>query len=281
MNFRAIHYFVAVYEELSLSLASKRCFVAQPSISSAIQQLESELECPLFIRHTKGVTPTSDAEKLYPYACKMLEDIQVIKSLFKEPSPRVTLRIALMPFLSGKRISMIFKALMASVPSLDLQVVDLSEPSDARIISANQVQKHETFYKLWTDQYVLAMPEGHPLSIGSSIPLSALERTPFISRQPCDINDSWQFATQKAGVSLDIKATVKNEEYALDLVSAGLGVSVVPNHSTSGRSNIVTRPVQDVMLERVVGLAYEMAISLPAQLLEAIKSTREQMDIMR
>lgn len=279
MNFRAIHYFVAVYEELSLSLASKRCFVAQPSISSAIQQLEGELECKLFVRHTKGVTPTPDGETLYPYARKLLEDIQAIKMLYKEPTRPVSLTIALMPFLSGKRISLIFKALLGALPGLDLEVVDLTEVSDARIITASQVGKEETFHKLWVDRYVLAMPEGHPLSIYTAIPLAELDDAPFISRQPCDVNDAWQFAMQQSGVLLDVKATVKNEEYALDLVAAGLGVSVVPNHSTSGRSNIVTRTVQDVTLEREVGLAYDVAKPLAPQLLEAIQLTQGQMEM--
>jgi len=41
MELRALRYFLAVYEELSLTGAAKRCFVAQPSISSAIQPIVS------------------------------------------------------------------------------------------------------------------------------------------------------------------------------------------------------------------------------------------------
>jgi len=280
MDFRALRYFIAVYEESSLSGAAKRCFVAQPSISSAIQQLESDLESQLFLRHTKGVTPTPSGERLYPYACKVFDDMQAIKHMFKEPSPQISLNIALMPFLSGKRISLIIKVLLASVPGLDLTVVDLTEQADARIISATQAQQDEIFHKLWRDQYVLAMPEGHPLSIKPSISLKELNGVPFISRQPCDVNDAWKFATEKQGTTLDIKATVKNEEYALDLVAAGLGISVVPSHSTTNHLNIVTRPVKDLKLERVVGLAYKIDRSLPLELINAIELAKEQMKLI-
>lgn len=280
MDFRALQYFIAVYEELGLSSAAKRCFVAQPSISTAIQQLESELECQLFVRHSKGVTPTPQGVKLYPCACKLVDDAQTIKLMFQETSPKISLSLALMPFLSGKRISLIIKALLASLQGLDLTVVDLTEKADARIVAASDVLPEETFHKLWCDQYVLAMPEGHPLTLHQSIPLKLLDGAPFISRQPCDVNDAWKFATQKLGITLDIKATVKNEEYALDLVAAGLGISVVPSHSTSNRSNIVTRPVSDLNFERVVGLAYTMDQPLPPQLISAIEHVKKQLTML-
>lgn len=279
MDFRAIRYFIAVYEELSLSAAAKRCFVAQPSISSAIQQLESELGCQLFIRHARGVTPTMKGQSLYPYLTKVIDDVQAIKVMFQDPTPNVSLSIALMPFLSGKRISLIIKALLAAVPGLDLTVVDLSEKADARIVSATQVEQQEIFHKLWLDQYVLAMPEGHPLSLHQAISLKLLDNVPFISRQPCEINEEWKFATQKLGVTLNTKATVRNEEYALDLVAAGLGVSIVPSHSTGDRSNIVIRPLIDLNLEQVVGLAYTIDHPLPPQVITAIEHVKEQLAI--
>ncbi len=72
MEFRNLRDFFAVYEGHSLSAASKRCFVIQPSISTALQQLESKLECQLFLRHSKGVTPTPEGTRLYRHACRIL-----------------------------------------------------------------------------------------------------------------------------------------------------------------------------------------------------------------
>jgi len=274
MNFRCLRYFMAVYEELSLTAAAKRCFVAQPSISSAIQELESELNCQLFIRHTKGVTPSQAGNNLYPYASKVVGDIQAINDLFKAPAVKIALKLALMPFLSGQRISLILKDLL--VQGLDLTIVDLSETADARIISSNLLAENEIFHKLWRDEYVLAMPVGHPLSLLGSVPLKMLNGIAFISRKPCDVDDAWKFAVQKSGVSVDIKATVKTEQYALDLVAAGLGISLVPSHSTGIRSDIVTCEMSDLKLERIVGLAYNKDHPLPAELLTAIGNVKDR-----
>jgi len=279
MDFRSLRYFIAVYEELSLTAASKRCFVAQPSISSAIQQLESELNRPLFIRNTKGVTPTRAGNDLYPFAVKVVGDVQTIKGMFNEPMPQITLRLALAPFLSGQRISGILKDLLAALQGLDLTIVDLSEEADARIISSTLVDNNEAFHKLWHDEYVLATPVGHPLSLLGSVQLKMLNGVAFISRQPCDVNDAWKFAVQTSNISVDTKATVRTEEYALDLVAAGLGVSLVPSHSTRLRSDIVTCEISDLKLERSVGLAYTRDHPLPAQLLTAIDTAKKRIEV--
>ncbi len=274
MELRTLRYFLAVYEELSLTAAAKRCFVAQPSISAAIHQLESELNCELFIRHPKGVSPTRAGNNLYPYAQKVINDIQSLKGLFQEKTPKISIRMALMPFLSGQRVSLIIKEMLAILPGLDLTIVDINEDADLRILSSNLVKQNETFHRLWIDKYVLATPIGHPLSLLSEVPMQMLNGLPFISRQPCDMMDAWQFALQKNNLSFDTKATVKTEEYALDLVAAGLGVSLIPSQSAGTRADIVTCEISDFILERVVGLAYIKDHPIPAALLKAIENAR-------
>ena len=278
MELRTLRYFISVYEQLSLSSAAKRCFVAQPSVSAAIQQLESELDCQLFIRHSKGVSPTQDGKSLYPYAIKVLGDIQTMQGLFQEKIPLLPLKIGLMPFLSGERIGRIIKELLDTIPGLDLTIIDWNEEADARIVSRTMVLQNESFHKLWCDEYVLAMPEGHPLSLQKSVQLEQLDGVPFISRTFCDALESWNFAIQKQGIQINTKATFSTEEYALDLVAAGLGISLVPSHSTTLRSDIVTRKVSDVKLERIVGLACRVDHPLPAQLLTTIDKFKDRIE---
>jgi DNA-binding transcriptional LysR family regulator len=271
MDLRTLRYFISVYEELSLSSAAKRCFVAQPSISTAIRHLEKELDRQLFVRHARGVSPTRAGKELYPYATKVMNDIQRMQELFKEETPHIPLKIGLMPFLSGERIGSIIKKLLEKIPGLDLTIVDWNESADARIVSSTMVQQNEHFHKLWTDEYVLAMPVGHPLSLQKAVSLQQIDGLPFISRTFCDAIESWNFAIQKQGITVNTKATFSTEEYALDLVAAGLGISLIPSHSTALRPDIVTRKVKDIRLERIVGLACRIDQPLPAQFLTILE----------
>jgi len=281
MDLRTLRYFISVYEELSLSGAAKRCCVAQPSISTAIQQFEKELDRQLFIRHPKGVSPTQAATALFPYANKVLNDIQKIQDLFQEQPAQLPLKIAIMPFLSGERISQIIKKLLDSIKGLDLSITDWNEEADARIISSTMVLPNESFHKLWQDKYVLALPKDHPLTAFESIRLRQIDSIPFISRTFCDAFDSWHFAIQDQGIRVNTKATLSNEEYALDLVAAGLGVSLVPSHSTVRRSDLVTRDISDVKLERIVGLACKIDHPLPFQLLTIVDNWQDHIESTR
>ena len=278
MELRKLRYFVSVYEELSFSRAAKRCFIAQPSVSAAIQQLESELNCQLFIRHSKGVSPTQDGKTFYPHAIKVMGDIQAMQRLFQKKVPLLPLKIGLMPFLSGERIGRIIKGWLENIQGLDLTIVDWNEAADARIVSSTMVLQDESFNKLWRDEYVLVMPIGHPLSLQKSVLLRQLDGVPFISRTFCDALDSWNFAIQKQGIKINTKATFSTEEYALDLVAAGLGISLVPSHSTTLRTDIVSREISDVHLERIVGLAYKVDHPLPSQLLTTVEKLKDHIE---
>jgi DNA-binding transcriptional LysR family regulator len=58
MDMHAIRYFLVACEERSFTRAAKRCRVAQPSVSTAIQRLEKELGGTLFVRAETGVQLT-------------------------------------------------------------------------------------------------------------------------------------------------------------------------------------------------------------------------------
>ena len=70
MTFRRSHldYFVAVAEEGQITRAAARLHVAQPALSQAMAQLESELGVMLLARHSRGVTLTPAGEAFLPKA---------------------------------------------------------------------------------------------------------------------------------------------------------------------------------------------------------------------
>ena len=276
MELRNLQYFIFVYEELNFSKAAQKCFVSQPSISSAVMQLEKELGRQLFIRHAKGVSPTKAGEEFYPAALKIMNQIRDMQAMFASAGPQMELRLALMPYLSGQLVGLMIKELIGSMPELNLSVVGWNDEADARIISQSMVLQNEVFHKLWRDKYVLVLPPEHPLARQERITLKDLNGASFVSRTFCDARDTWNYALRKHGVNLVSKATVDTEEYALDLVAAGLGVSLVPSHSAKQRPDLIRRPISDVQLERVVGLAYQNNRPIPERLLNAVQAAKRR-----
>ena len=57
--------FAAVYEEQSLSRAAKRLAMTQSAVSHAVTRLRGVFHDELFVRHSRGVVPTSGADIVY------------------------------------------------------------------------------------------------------------------------------------------------------------------------------------------------------------------------
>lgn len=82
---RLLRAFLAVAEELHFTRAAARLYVAQQSLSRDIRRLERELGAELFVRTTRQVTPTLDAERLLPYARRVLEAHDALLDAFARP----------------------------------------------------------------------------------------------------------------------------------------------------------------------------------------------------
>lgn len=256
MDIKTLKYFCAVYEEQSISAASKRCFVAQPSISTSLSQLEELLEVRLFMRHRKGVTATTEGKRFYHSAIKLLGEFDAMKALFKQQQEPIPLSLAIMPTIDVTMTEKFFRRIGAISDLLQLRLVDLSENADVRIISDHLRRKGERFIPLWNERYVLALPHGHPLTLQESISLSDLHGVRFIERCLCEIQDDVSGYLRKHDIQPITVAQATNETWAVSLVASELGVAVIPESSARDRENVITRPIRGLKLLRKVGIAY-------------------------
>jgi DNA-binding transcriptional LysR family regulator len=275
MDNRQLRYFAAVYEEGSISAASKRLFVAQPSVSAAIAQLENQIGARLFARHRQGVTPTPEAKEFYAQAVKLLGEIKALTNMFHEPAQPVSLNLAIMPAMNAGRIASFLKLLMQRVERLTLRLVTLEEPAEARIVSNRLLRKGDRFVPLWNEKYVLALPQGHPLTLKTKIALADLNGIKMIERCHCEWHDEVSSALARHKVAPDIVARAQNEEWALAMAAAGVGVALVPVGSIRDAEEVVIRPIDRLSLVRRVGLAYDPSAPASSALRAAIALCRE------
>jgi len=257
MDLKSLRYFISVYESGSITAASKRCFIAQPSISAAIGQLEDSLNSKLFIRIPKGVTPTDAGKELYPLAKKLLSDAKAIGSLFHTHKERIPFRLGLIRSLGAERVSALLKELINAITEIELTLVQPEEASDARIITTAYLQSNESFQPLWRDNYFLALPTGHPLSLKKEIRVSDLDELPFIYRTPCEAVTALEQVMSRQGLRFQIRARIQTVEYALGLVGAGIGAALIPRiPQVTTRKDITLKEISDIDLSRTIGLAY-------------------------
>ena len=124
MFLRQFEYLIALEKEGHFGRAAERCHVSQPSLSSALQQLEAELDVPIILRHHRyeGFTPEGErvvswAKRLLADKKSMVEELAIMRSNLNG-----RLRIGAMPTSSPvlPKINQLFSALYPSV-DVDIQ----------------------------------------------------------------------------------------------------------------------------------------------------------------
>ncbi len=78
MTLQQLKYVVAVAAKGTISEAAKDLFLAQPSLTAAIRELEAELGITIFNRTNKGVVLTADGEEFLGYARQVIEQVHLI-----------------------------------------------------------------------------------------------------------------------------------------------------------------------------------------------------------
>jgi DNA-binding transcriptional LysR family regulator len=83
---RQMRYFVALYEEQSITKAARRVHVVQPAVSQQIRKVEADFNVKLFDRTSSGVIPNAIARRLYPLCIKTLDNIEAVRKSLREHS---------------------------------------------------------------------------------------------------------------------------------------------------------------------------------------------------
>ena len=240
MDLRSLKYFVATVETGSISAASNRCHVAQPSITMAIAKLEDELNCKLFNRHRKGSSPTQDGDRMYLMATELLQHADSIKQQFSpvEHVHKVTLSV-------DKTIRILTLEALLSKPKCEFNTYQfeiLSDagtsgmplhnktdmPADMRLTTRNKCGKSETFFSLGFEEYALLIPNNNLLAYQQNLSLNDLNEQNIIERIHCEHQALFDQSINQLGLDIHTVAKVDSEEWAHALVGSGLGVTFAP-----------------------------------------------------
>lgn len=73
MELKELKYLITIAEEGSISHAAEKLYMAQSSLSQALQVYEAELGIPLFMRTSRGVRPTAAGEAFLSHSRQILK----------------------------------------------------------------------------------------------------------------------------------------------------------------------------------------------------------------
>src|SRR5258707_13091816 len=81
VEFRHLKYILAVAETANFTRAAEHLFLAQPSLSKQIKDLEDEIGFPIFVRNRDGVRITPAGQMIITYAQEALSARREIMSM--------------------------------------------------------------------------------------------------------------------------------------------------------------------------------------------------------
>lgn len=88
MTLQQLRYIIQIVESGSMNAAAEKLFISQPSLSSAVKELEKEMGIPIFLRTNKGILLSEEGEKFLGYARQVIEQADLLEQRYKGTTPR-------------------------------------------------------------------------------------------------------------------------------------------------------------------------------------------------
>ena len=82
MTLQQLKYAVTVAECGTISAAAEKLFISQPSLTTAVRELESEMGVTIFSRTNRGVIVSREGEEFLGYARQILSQAQLLQERF-------------------------------------------------------------------------------------------------------------------------------------------------------------------------------------------------------
>lgn len=258
-----LRYFLAVIDQGNFSKAAASCNVSQPTLSAGIAKLETLLGRPLFIRTNRRVELTAAAVELAGHARRIEAEFAAAERAVQEAAAPATLRLGILASIPAAWIEDYAVRLRDAGGAERVEFVEgrerelserLARGSIDLALSIIRDDARFPVERLMTEGYALAMAASHRFASRDLIDGAELAGEPMIVRRHCELlSDTSRYFTAR-GVRPFFPARTTSDDYALRLVRAGLGMTVMPD---SFQAPGVVRPrLADFTFTRDIGLLF-------------------------
>ncbi|ATL25395.1 LysR family transcriptional regulator [Streptomyces formicae] len=268
---------VAVSEAGSITRAAERLGYTVPALSQQLAKLEREAGTALLVRHHRGARLTGAGELLAARARRVLDEME-----------RARHELAQLAGLSGGRLRVgtfttagihllppVLTAFRRAHPDVELTVAGYEPPFGVAAVAAGEVDLALTHAyepadavplpaavsaeRILVEELVLVTQPGHALASGTArLPLEALAGQPLISMAPTHPpRQAVERALARAGATPSVLVETPGYALVCALVSAGLGIAVVPEMvARTAATPVGTRLLEPGDLRRTISVVH-------------------------
>ena len=200
MTLQQLHYALTISEAGSLNKAAEQLYMTQPSLTSAIRELENEIGIRIFHRTSRGMVTTTEGVDFLSYARQLYEQYELLRSRYSDNSMRKK-KFS----VSTQHYSFAVKAFVETVKRFDALQFDFSiqetktrdvirdvaelrseigilykNAYNTKVITKLLNEKDLVFYPLIDCSAYVYLWKGHPLADRESISIQELEQYPCL-----------------------------------------------------------------------------------------------------
>lgn len=252
--------FLAVIECGNFTRAAERLGVTQPTLSSAIAELERIVGTRLFIRERRLVRLTDAGNRLASHARAIEREFRAAEASYGDPQGIVApLRLGVLHSFATQMLCGVLESLESEQP------LTLTEGSDAELrrkMAEGRLDAIITLLRgedlegpslrLFEEGYHLMMPEKHRLAGRTVIDAQEVASETMIARRSCEIlAETSRWFTQR-GIRPPFFLRSTNDDRCMEMVRIGMGVTTAPESLV--RNGIVSVRLKDYDFRRTIGL---------------------------
>ncbi len=279
MEMRKLRHFVMVAEELHFGRAARRLSITQPPLSMSIRSLEQELGVELFERTRRNVALTHAGAAFLGEARAILDRaeraVDLAKAVHRGEAGRLT--IGFLAATAYTLLPLVLRDFAARSPRVALELRELTMAQQFEAFRRGEIDigmlrppiadAALSSDVIFEEPMVVALPAGHPLAKLVRIPGRRLADQPFVMypRLPGMVfNDLILGYCERAGFVPRVVQEATQTHAVMGLVSAGLGVAIVPDSVRIMRMRgVVIRPLAEGAPIASIALAWQKANDSP------------------
>ena len=261
--------YLTVVEQGGFTAASRQLGLSQPAVSRAVATLEKELGLPLLVRGREGVSLTEAGSIALTHAREAVRHLTLMRTEVARLAGDVTgtLSLASLPSVTATLVAPQLRVFAERYPAVTIRLLEGSEEevrdwldqgaAEAGVVSL-PARGLETAV-LGDQQMVAVVSADSWLASKDIVSYAELAKEPFI-RGTGGCADVFTPIAKHAGVELDIAFEAREMSAVLEIVRAGLGVSILPSAGLPDLRGVVARPLVPATV-RHLGVAVSASAS--------------------
>lgn len=257
MNYNHLLYFSVLAEVEHYTQAAVRLGISQPSLNSAIHNLEKDLGGVKLFEKTGRNIRLTEQGRFYQYKVNSaLKELQSAARILRDSTDAAPLviRLGLVSGTLGGIVAEEIAKYTADNKRVRFQITESSsetlmallqkEKLDMAIVDSISRDPSFHFRTLCKRDFYVAVHKDHPLASKTLVEPKEIISLPQIAFN-YDVSNSFQQWASGSAMDENVICQVNTAQAALDMVEAGMGIAFIPDSCVSKRKNVRYIPLKN------------------------------------